>query len=84
MGQVSAAPGTVFEAAEKSDEWVRVLLGEKASAWMSSSAQGMSLLEPAQRRVFVMNPEVRCRWVCVVCENLEGAGYGNIDVYIDI
>lgn len=59
--QVPAAPGTIFEVAEQSGDWMRVLLGEEASAWMISSAQGMSLLRPTRRELYVMDPAVRGR-----------------------
>ncbi|CAM9349890.1 unnamed protein product, partial [Sphacelaria rigidula] len=54
--QVSAAPGTIFEVAEQSGDWMRVLMGNEASAWMISKAQGMSLLRPARREHYVMDP----------------------------
>lgn len=57
--QVSAAPGTIFEVAEQSGDWMRVLMGNEASAWMISKAQGMSLLRPARREHYVMDPAVR-------------------------
>ena len=56
---MSAAPGTIFEVAEQSGDWVRVLMGTEASAWMSASAQGMPLLKPARKDIFVMDPAVR-------------------------
>ncbi|CAM9795118.1 unnamed protein product, partial [Ectocarpus sp. 4 AP-2014] len=59
--QVSAAPGTIFEVAEQSAEWLRVLMGDAASAWMSSSAQGMPLLKPARRDVFIMDPALAAK-----------------------
>lgn len=60
--QVSADPGTIFEVVEQEGDWLRVLMGEAPSAWMSSSAQGMPLLAPARRHEFVMDPAVRaCR-----------------------
>lgn len=66
--QVSAAPGTIFEVAEQSGDWLRVLMGEAASAWMSSSAQGTPLLKPARKDVFIMDPAVRTKYfVCVCC-----------------
>eukprot|EP00903_Cladosiphon_okamuranus_P008211 g7904.t1 len=54
--QVSAAPGTIFEVAEQAGDWLRVLMGDAPSAWMSASAQGMPLLAPARRHEFVMDP----------------------------
>lgn len=62
--QVSAAPGTVFEVAEQAGDWLRVLMGDAPSAWMSASAQGMPLLAPASRHEFVMDPAVRACRVC--------------------
>ncbi|CAM9980422.1 unnamed protein product, partial [Ectocarpus fasciculatus] len=59
--QVSAAPGTIFEVAEQSAEWLRVLMGDAASAWMSSSAQGMPLLKPARKDVFIMDPALAAK-----------------------
>lgn len=61
--QVSAAPGTVFEVAEQAGDWLRVLMGDAPSAWMSSSAQGMPLLAPARRHEFVMDPAVRAGFI---------------------
>ncbi|CAM9939967.1 unnamed protein product [Scytosiphon promiscuus] len=54
--QVPAAPGTIFEVAEQAGEWLRVLMGDAPSAWMSSAAQGMPLLRPARKDLFVMDP----------------------------
>lgn len=56
---MSAAPGTIIEVAEQSGDWMRVLMGNEASAWMICKAQGMSLLRPARREHYIMDPAVR-------------------------
>lgn len=75
--QVSAAPGTIFEAAEQCGDWMRVLMGEEASAWMSASAQGMSLLRPARREQYIMDPAVRNKEAPPLSINLPRNGPSN-------
>lgn len=57
--------GMVFEVVEQYMNWIRVLMGDEPSAWMSTKAEEtLELLTPARTEILIMNPVVSKRNVC--------------------